>query len=130
MAAPLDNEEQEKPLDPAVERVRRKLVRFVAINLGLLFLALMAVVVAIVYRAGRTSEPLPAMVASELPLPAAGELLEGEITLPQGARIVGHALSGGVLSLQVQLGDGERAILLYDMAGARMIGRFAIRDEE
>ncbi|RUU07680.1 fimbrial protein, partial [Mesorhizobium sp. M6A.T.Ca.TU.002.02.2.1] len=33
------DEDEEKPLDPEVEKVRKKLVRFVAINLGLLFLA-------------------------------------------------------------------------------------------
>src|SRR5262245_27019369 len=32
-------DDEEKPLDPAAERVRRKLVRFMAINLGLLFTA-------------------------------------------------------------------------------------------
>ena len=48
---------EDKPLDPAVERVRRKLVRFMAINLGLLFAALMAVVAAVVYKAGQTPAP-------------------------------------------------------------------------
>ena len=42
--APVQADEEEKPLDPNVEKVRRKLVRFMGINLGLLFLALMAVV--------------------------------------------------------------------------------------
>lgn len=128
MATPLDDE-QEKPLDPAVERVRRKLVRFVAINLGLLFLALMAVVVAIVYRASRVEEAVP-VAASELPRPADGAMLEGEIALPRGARIVSHALSGSVLSLQLQLADGARAILLYDTARGETIGRFAVREAE
>lgn len=128
MAAPLDDE-QEKPLDPAVERVRRKLVRFVAINLGLLFLALMAVVVAIVYRASRVEEPASAAV-SELPMPADRTVLEGEIALPRGARIVSHALSGSVLSLQLQLPDGERSILLYDTVRGEPVGRFAVREAE
>lgn len=128
MAAPLDDE-QEKPLDPAVERVRRKLVRFVAINLGLLFLALMAVVVAIVYRASRVEEPASAAV-SELPMPADGTVLEGEIALPRGARIVSHALSGSVLSLQLQLPDGERSILLYDTVRGEPVGRFAVREAQ
>ena len=51
MIRPAFDDEEEKPLDPAVEKVRKKLVRFVAINLGLLFVALMAVVGAIVYKA-------------------------------------------------------------------------------
>jgi hypothetical protein len=44
----------DEPLDPAVEKVRAKLMRFVVINLGILFLALMAVVGALVYRAVST----------------------------------------------------------------------------
>jgi hypothetical protein len=56
MARPTIDDNEEKPLDPAVEKVRRKLVRFVAINLGLLFLALMAVLAAVVYKTGAPSE--------------------------------------------------------------------------
>jgi hypothetical protein len=36
MARPLADEDQEKPLDPEVESVRKKLLRFMAITLGLL----------------------------------------------------------------------------------------------
>lgn len=123
------DEEEEKPLDPAVERVRRKLVRFVAINLGILFLALMAVVVALVYRATRVGDTPPVAV-SDLPLPAEGEMLTGEILLPVGARIASQAHSGSVLSLQVELAGGERTIMLYDTAQGRMIGRFSVREEQ
>lgn len=126
MAAHQDDEELEKPLDPAVEKVRRKLLRFVVINLGILFLALMAVVVALVYRATRVGSEAPATI-SELPLPAAGELLEGTIDLPRGARITAHGFSGGVVSLQVELADKSQAIWLYDLSSGRMIGQFAIR---
>lgn len=125
MAQPFDPEDQDKPLDPAVERVRRKLVRFVAINLGLLFLALMAVVAAIVYRAGRSDEP-PVAAVPELPAPAEGALVEGTIALPAGARLIGQSLAGARIGLHVALADGGQAILVYDMAERRMVGRFAI----
>ena len=63
MAGPVDDDdEREKPLDPAVERVRGKLIRFMLVNLGLLFVALMAVAIAIVYRTGNRQAP-PAAVA-------------------------------------------------------------------
>jgi len=124
MALPQDDDEQDKPLDPAVENVRRKLVRFIIINLGILFIALMAVVAALVYRATRVSEaPAP----SELPMPAEGAVIEADIPLPAGARIVDHALSGAVLSLQVELGEGRgQAIYLYDLTQRRVIGRYSI----
>ena len=128
MAGPFDDDDQEKPLDPAVERVRRRLVRFVAINLGLLFLALMAVVVAIVYRANRIESP-PAIDVSELPAPAEGSLAQGTIALPAGARILGHAISGARLSLDAELPSGARAIFVYDMGTDRLIGRFDMVEE-
>lgn len=124
MAAPHDDDEDEKPLDPAVENVRRKLVRFIVINLGILFVALMAVVVALVYRATQVGEDRSAPV-SELPVPSEGGLLEGRIDLPRGARVVDHSLSGNILSLMVELGDA-RAIHLYDMTSGRLVGRFTL----
>ena len=126
MAATAEDDAQDKPLDPAVERVRRKLVRFMVVNLGLLFIALMAVAVAIVYRAGSREEQPPAAAVPELPLPAPGLMTRGEIALPQGARIAGHALSGSRISLDVVLADGTRAILIYDTAAGRVIGRFDV----
>ena len=123
MIRPAFAAEEEKPLDPAVEKVRRKLMRFVAINLGLLFVALMAVVAAIVYK--NHSEGEPALAIAEIPVPA-GSVLQGDIEIPVGARIVSHALSGNRLSLEIELADGRRAIHLYDLVERRTIGRFAI----
>ncbi|MEI5678678.1 MULTISPECIES: fimbrial protein [unclassified Mesorhizobium] len=126
MASPNLNDEDEKPLDPAVEKVRRKLVRFVAINLGLLFLALMAVLGAIVYKSGSKSETPVAVNGATVPSPAEGAFLSGDIALPLGAKIVSQSLSGNRISIDAELADGSRAIFLYDIAERRVIGRFAI----
>lgn len=120
-------EEEDKPLDPAVEKVRRKLVRFVAVNLGILLFALMVVLVALVYKNRATDAP-PATAAADIPAPANG-LLEGTIALPAGARIVSQSLSGGRLSLQVEFAGGGAAIFLYDLAARRMVGRFPVVPE-
>ena len=116
MARPHADEEEEKPLDPAVERVRKKLVRFVAINLGLLFVALMAVVGPIVYRSGQTGP--------EAPPP--DRLMVGTIQVPEGARIVSQSLSGDRIAFVVELAGGGRQILLYDMPADRIVGRFEV----
>jgi hypothetical protein len=125
MIRPAFDEEEEKPLDPAVEKVRRKLMRFVAINLGLLFVALMAVVAAIVYKNRSEGEIAAGQSVAEIPV-AAGAVLEGDIEIPAGARIVSQALSGSRLSLEIELPDGRRAIHLYDLTERRTVGRFAI----
>lgn len=122
--AALDDDD-EKPLDPAVEKVRRKLVRFVGINLGLLFVALMAVVAAIVYKSRSEVAEVPGQEA-EIPVAAGDLLASGKIALPAGAKIVSQALSGNRVSLDVELAGGARALFVYDLATGRMMGRFDI----
>ncbi len=119
------DDEQDKPLDPAVEKVRRKLVRFIVINLGILFIALMAVVIALVYRATQTTKTPPATI-SELPVPVGDGTIAGTVALPAGARVVDHAVTGGMLSLRIELATGGQAILLYDIAAGRIIGQIDI----
>lgn len=125
-AAPAGNG-AEKPLDPHVENVRRKLIRFMGVNLGLLFLALMVVIIALVYKSRGTKEPASVAI-SDIQTPAGGQIA-GDIVLPVGATVVSQSLSGNRLSIQAELVDGSRVIYLYDLSDARMIGHFAIRNK-
>jgi hypothetical protein len=129
MARPTIDDNEEKPLDPAVEKVRRKLVRFVAINLGLLFLALMAVLAAIVYKTGVPSEVAAVGGNEAVQSPAESGVIAGDILLPAGARLVSHSLSGNRITLDAELAGGGRAIFLYDIAERRIIGRFDLKSE-
>ena len=124
MARPAtDDDSDEKPLDPAVEKVRKKLVRFIVINLGLLFVALMAVVGAVVYQSRTAEAPTDAVMATP------DALIEADIPLPAGARIMSQSLSGDRITLDVELANGSRVIFLYDIAERRVIGRFAVTAE-
>ena len=117
----------EKPLDPEVEKMRGKLVRFMAINLGLLLLALMVVIAAIVYKARKASPENPPS-AGDIQVPA-GEPLSGDIVLPVGAKVVSQSLSGNRISIDAELADGGRTIFVYDIGERRLIGRFAVRNK-
>lgn len=128
MAKPIRDDDEEKPLDPAVENVRRKLIRFMLVNLGILGVALIAVVGAIVYKS-RTATPEPVVAGSSLVAPADGGLVEGDIALPAGSRIVSQSLSGDRVSLYVEGQGGERSLYIYDVAAGRMVARFAISDQ-
>jgi hypothetical protein len=122
---PAFEDEEDKPLDPAVENVRKKLVRFAVINLGILLVALMAVVGAIVYKTGSGAPPAAEQPISEIPVPA-GTVLEGEILLPAGASIVSQSLSGNRLSLEIELPGGGRVVHVYDIAERRVVARFSV----
>ncbi|MEW6631433.1 MAG: fimbrial protein [Pseudomonadota bacterium] len=128
MARPVaeeDVEGGEKPLDPEAEKVRRKLVRFMGINLGLLFLAVMVVIAALVYKMNKAPGTAP---AADVQVPA-GAALAGDIVLPVGAKVISQSLSGNRLSIDAELADGSRAIFLYDIAERRVIGQFPIRNK-
>jgi hypothetical protein len=112
---PYDGENEAKPLDPAADRVPQKLGRIMAINLGLVFTAVIVVLAAVVYKS--TLSPS---------LPAVGSLVEAEIALPAGAKMIGHGFSEGRFSIDAELADGSRAIFLYDVGAGRMVGRYAV----
>lgn len=116
----------EKPLDPAVERVRARLVRFAVINIGILFVAVMVVLAAIVYKTTQLGKEPAAPAASNTTAPPIGEAVEGRIAIPAGARIVSQSLSGTLLSLQLQGGDGQGSILVFDTGRGRVVGRYTI----
>ncbi|TPI57317.1 fimbrial protein [Mesorhizobium sp. B3-1-3] len=127
MARPIAEEDEEKPLDPAAENVRRKLVRFMIVNLGLLFLALMVVIGALVYKARNAPVAGPAP-AADVQAPA-GAPLSGDIVLPVGAKVISQSLSGNRLSIDAELADGSRSIFVYDIAERRIVGQFSIRNK-
>src|SRR5690606_39955979 len=62
---PAPEQFDEKPLDPAVERVRRKMMRLMLVSIGIMMVGLMAVVGAIVYKLGSSETQLA--VAGEAP---------------------------------------------------------------
>lgn len=128
MTSPIrDDDEQEKPLDPALEDVRRRIVKFVVINLVFLLLALLAVAAAVVYKFRGSSAP--AAATSGLSLPVEGQTIQGAIALPPGARVVSQSLSGDRLSLHVDEA-GQQAVYIYDLAAGRMVARFAVEERK
>lgn len=123
--AGIREEDEEQPLDPASERLRRRLVRFMAINLAVVFGLLLIVVGALVYRNMRADPPAQPPEAG-VRAPEGEGVLTGNIALPAGARIASQSLSGERLSVEAELSDGRRAIFLYDTRLARIIARFDV----
>lgn len=119
-------DEPRAQLDPAAERVRRKLVRFMGINLAILFAAVMAVVAAFVYKSVAPEGNEGSSEAFVLP---GDGVLSGEIGLPASARILSHAVDGGRISLHLRLSDGAEEIRVYDMQGPRLVVRFSVTDQ-
>lgn len=107
-----DDKLDEKPLDPAVERVRRKLIRFAVINLVILFGALAIVVVALFLRGPRSKVPTAPATA--------------QLSVPVGAQVISHNATLDALSLLVSMPDNSRQLLVFDPATGNLRTRYTI----
>lgn len=127
--AELDHEE-EKPLDPEMEKVRRKMVRLLAVSLGIMFLGVMAVLVGVVYKVMENEEEAPArMVADTLAVPADGPL-DVTAALPSGFRVDSVSLDGSKILFYGRTSDGGPAAYIYDIVTEKLAARIRITDQD
>lgn len=122
-----DDIEEEKPLDPATERVRRKMVRLLGVSIAVMLIGLMAVLGAIVYkvayRQNGEGTVVPDAARNGVPVEPG---FEGRIDLADGAEILSVDLDAGNVLLRVRWpGKGEQ-LLIYDLGQDRIIAKVAI----
>ncbi len=114
-----DEEREEPPLDPAVERIRQRLKRLIVISSATLLVGLIAVLAAVIYKIGPGQDK------------AALTSLAGEATisgaLPAGAKLLSTALDGRLLALTFESGGAVR-IAIVDLSTGRVIRRALLAD--
>ncbi len=99
-----EREEEEKPLDPAAERLRRKMIQLLAVSIGIMLVGVMAVLGVVVYKTLPRQQELGAATIS-IDLPAEEEIVE---TALDGDRAMIRTRAGGVDRLYVvSLADGR-----------------------
>ena len=125
---PIDDPD-EKPLDPAMERVRRKMVRLLVISIGIMMAGLMAVLYAIVYKVSQRGEPAAVSKSASDGSNAVSGGFDADLALPVGTRVVSHNLSGDRLSVLVEDAGGKQSIHIFDIANRRVLGRVNIGDK-
>jgi hypothetical protein len=116
-------EEAEKPLDPAMEKVRRKMIRLLMISIGVMMAGLMAVLFAIVYK---MNDKPAVTAASGATIPVGVDEISGTIALPQGAQINSNSISGTQILMDLTLLDGKRELMVFDVAQNRVVARYTL----
>lgn len=127
MSAIDGNDAIEKPLDPAMEKVRRKMVRLLVISIGVMMAGLMAVLYTLVNKISERPIKAVTPVVSEAgfaSIPA--KEITGMIALPIGAQINNQSLSGSRVLMDITHTDGKRQTVIYDIAEQRIIARFDV----
>jgi hypothetical protein len=120
-------DEQEAPLDPAFEKVRRKMVRLLIISSSVIILGLMAVVFSIVYRVNKlppAETPVATAPASYSdPVPAARQ----SITLPEAFVIESSSISGNRVLILGAGPDGRKRFFVHDIGTGKPVTEIDIK---
>ena len=132
------SDQDDKPLDPAVERVRRKVMRLMGISIAIMMIALMAVIGAIFYKISSNSDKNIAKEQSEPNITQTrssrnmlGQIIPnkdyiGNIDLPQGSELLKAELNDGQILLSLRDKDGSLSLWVYDLATNRVFAKIAI----
>jgi hypothetical protein len=127
MTNPNIADQDEAPLDPAFEKVRRKMVRLLVISSSVIILGLMAVVFSIVYRVDKrapaASPVATAPAAHEDPVPAAQQ----SITLPEAFVVESSSISGNRILIFGADPDGRQRIFVHDIGTGKRITEIEIK---
>ena len=118
--------DDEKSLDPETERVRKKLVKFGAVFMGLNMLALMAVLGAIVYKIGGLGDKKD-QEGSQMSSSNLEQGFEQDLDLPDGSQILSVSENAGRVALNVRFSDGTTGIWFYELSSAQLVGKLAIK---
>lgn len=133
-----NNLNEDKPLDPAVERVRRKMMRLMAISISIMMIGIMAVIGAIFYKISGSpkknttpalnSAPNSTMNSDGVPViaPNTDRDIVGNIQLPEGSKLVSSTLEGNRILLKIDTTDGERLLWIYDLGANRVFAKIKV----
>jgi hypothetical protein len=117
-----DENQEDKPLDPVMEGVRRKMVKLQLISGGIMAVLFLAVLVSIVYKLTREeggAQPVAASAPS-LAVPS-DQPLSLTANLPAGFRVTQTSLSGSQMLIYGETAAGERKAFVFDLALGRII---------
>lgn len=117
-------DEDEKPLDPVMEKVRRKMVRLQIISASTIVVSLMAVLGAVVYKASR-SEAENTGPGASISVPE-GATLALNAKLPAGFRLQSASLDANRVLLTGTDGQGKTMLHVFDMAAGRVIATISL----
>ena len=125
MSTQKPDEQEEKPLDPVMENVRRKMIRLQLVSAGVMLVMLMVVLGAIVYKVTRLSDQ-DASQAAALSVPSDAPRT-AVAALPAGFEISNIALSSGQILFYGAIGGQASQAIVFDIAAGRIIADITVK---
>jgi hypothetical protein len=119
------DEQEDKPLDPAMESVRRKMIRLQIVSGGVMFISLMAVFGAVVYKAVGPSKTPSAVETQTMAVPSDAPIA-ATASLPEGFNLENVSFSDGQMLFVGRLANGTRKALVFNLAAGRFVADVTI----
>ena len=121
------DDEDDKPLDPVLEKVRKKMLRLLAVSLGIMFAGIMALLIAIVYKA--TGEDESAQTASQS---TQSQMIvdfpkDLEIILPLGFSVRNFDLDGSRAAVYGVGSDDAERVIIVDLLSGDILSTIVLR---
>ncbi|MBD8686652.1 MULTISPECIES: hypothetical protein [unclassified Rhizobium] len=116
-------EQDDQPLDPAMEKVRRKMIRLQIVSGSVMFISLMAVFGAVVYKAVGPSKTTATTAMTTVPSDAP---VAATASLPQGFTIENVSFASGDMLFYGRLANGTRKALVFNVQAGRFVADITI----
>jgi hypothetical protein len=117
--------QKDEPLDPAMESVRRKMIRLQIVSGSVMFISLMAVFGAVVYKAVGSPKSTPATTTETMVVPSDGPVA-ATASLPEGFTIENVSFANGDMLFYGKLANGTRKALVFNVAARRFVADVTI----
>lgn len=127
MTNPNFTDEEDKPLDPAMEKIRRKMVRLLVVSSSVIILGLMAVVFSIVYKIDRNKPDQSRLPATSTAAADVVPAAQQSITLPTGFVLEGSSLSGNRLLMSGTDANGGKRLIVYDIGTGKPVTEIEVK---
>ncbi|WP_312808705.1 hypothetical protein [Agrobacterium cavarae] len=119
------DEQDDKPLDPAMEKVRRKMIRLQIVSGLVMFISLMAVFGAVVYKAMGPSKTATPTASQSMQVPS-DQPVSATASLPQGFTIENVSFANGDMLFYGRLANGTRKALVFNVQTRRFVADVTI----
>ncbi|UTO28106.1 hypothetical protein [Bartonella harrusi] len=120
---------QDQALDPAVERVRKKLMRLMIISISITLILILAVLFGVIYKiiaTDSTSQKTKPLFAQSTPQ----ETVHHTLSLPEKAQILSQSLSGHNIVLKILTPEGQTKFMIYNYYTGALIAVLSVETTE
>jgi len=125
MTNPNFADDEEKPLDPAMEKIRRKMVRLLVISSSVIVLGLMAVLGSIVYKSSKNSAATQQAALVQANQPAGPIAPRQSIALPKGFVLETTTIDANRIWF-MGTANGQHLIIAHDIATGKTLTEITV----